>query len=476
MISFVERRESHTLLIMILFFALCVASCSSVYSGKADIGSSLEYIRGKPDFTLNSVSNISDEGITEVDLNLSIQKNSLIFKSQQDSLVSRIQIGVDIISENDSSVLDKSYQLLIGKSREQKYYDQEFIYKRLTFEVAEGEYTIYLKIIDLHTGKSEMVTQQLTVPDPSSKVTFLNEIQLSRKVSTGDSYIPINGYIINQGFDSLKTSFQLIVGKKEFPAEVTLKLLKFAADHEPARPLSGREHRNYSLEKKGLDYAKTETIQSTKRTLNSSGNVTIENSYVNLPVGNYRLEVTVRNDSKVLFEVRDFGIRSENYPQVKNARELAAPLYYLMDENEYEEMMSISAQDSLKKVVDSFWLNNIQNPSKAKEIIRMYYDRVESANQRFGNFKEGWKTDPGMIFILFGSPLYYDSGFGEMTWYYEFDTSIDKRGFYFKDSRFGNNKFPFQNYHLERAKDYFGLEFKQIQSWRDGSILYLSQR
>ncbi len=36
--------------------------------------------------------------------------------------------------------------------------------------------------------------------------------------------------------------------------------------------------------------------------------------------------------------------------------------------------------------------------------MRSYFKRVESANLYFTSFKEGWKTDRGMIFIVFGAP------------------------------------------------------------------------
>ena len=33
-----------------------------------------------------------------------------------------------------------------------------------------------------------------------------------------------------------------------------------------------------------------------------------------------------------------------------------------------------------------------------------YYGRIQFANQNFGHYIDGWKTDMGMIYVIFGSP------------------------------------------------------------------------
>ena len=38
------------------------------------------------------------------------------------------------------------------------------------------------------------------------------------------------------------------------------------------------------------------------------------------------------------------------------------------------------------------------------ELMDEYYRRVSYANENFEGWKEGWETDRGMIYILFGPP------------------------------------------------------------------------
>jgi GWxTD domain-containing protein len=328
----------------------------------------------------------------------------------------------------------------------------------------------------MNSGKQSTEESTINVPNPDSKSVHISNIRFLNKPSTDESYFGVNGYSVNTGFDSLKFNFQVTNGREDFPVEIRSKLYRFKSHSAPARPLSGRNYPSSYLESKGIDYSRSDLIQSTSRSLSNRGSVTIENSFTDLSNGNYRFEVEAKTaDGDTFFEVRDFGVKSKNFPHVKTPRELALPLVYLMMEDEYNKLLQIQNDDSLKSAIDAFWIRNIKNVPKAKRIIELYYDRVEQANIQFSNFKEGWKTDPGKIYILFGPPLYVDEGFGEMTWFYEFDSGNQVPSIQFEDPRFGNTKFPFDNYILERSKNLFSLEYRQIQSWLDGSILYLSQ-
>ena len=83
-----------------------------------------------------------------------------------------------------------------------------------------------------------------------------------------------------------------------------------------------------------------------------------------------------------------------------------------MREDDHEKLMAISDPKQQKLAVDRFWLSNIKNTNKAIQIIELFYERVEEANKQFSNYKEGWKTDMGMMYILFGPPWYVENTLG----------------------------------------------------------------
>jgi hypothetical protein len=101
----------------------------------------------------------------------------------------------------------------------------------------------------------------------------------------------------------------------------------------------------------------------------------------------------------------------------------------------------------------------------------MYYERVEQANKQFSNFKEGWKTDMGMIYILFGPPWYVDRTLNRMQWSYSYDRNDPRRNFYFERNRIPNEYYPFNHYVVQRSQSYFNLIYQQTELWRTGRIL-----
>lgn len=72
-----------------------------------------------------------------------------------------------------------------------------------------------------------------------------------------------------------------------------------------------------------------------------------------------------------------------------------------------------------KESFDSFWMNTYSTKSRARNAIRKYYNWIENANTLFTDFKPGWKTDRGMMYIVFGKPneVYRTGSLEE--WYYD---------------------------------------------------------
>ena len=100
---------------------------------------------------------------------------------------------------------------------------------------------------------------------------------------------------------------------------------------------------------------------------------------------------------------------------------------------------------------------------RAKEIIRNYYQQVEKANILFTNYKEGWKTDQGMVYIIFGLPTSVNESQETEEWIYNNETlkvkfTFDKLG----------NLFTDKHYDLVRKENYDKVWFRMVDSWRKG--------
>jgi GWxTD domain-containing protein len=84
-------------------------------------------------------------------------------------------------------------------------------------------------------------------------------------------------------------------------------------------------------------------------------------------------------------------------------------LIYVADQADID-MINAGTTDAEKIVqFDDFWKRLDPTPSTVRnEAFEAFYDRIEQANQRFKSYTEGWLTDMGRVFVIYGEPLQVD--------------------------------------------------------------------
>jgi GWxTD domain-containing protein len=157
----------------------------------------------------------------------------------------------------------------------------------------------------------------------------------------------------------------------------------------------------------------------------------------------------------------------QEFPYVANFKNLGAPLRYLTTSKEFKKIREAKNKTVLKKQVDDFWLARAGSKERAKILIAEYYQRVQEANRLFTSFMEGWKTDRGIIYTIYGPPnVVYYSEAGE-SWVYGSENS--SLSYYFNFERVPN---PFTNndFELRRSPQYRYGWGQAIEAWRNGHI------
>ena len=104
-------------------------------------------------------------------------------------------------------------------------------------------------------------------------------------------------------------------------------------------------------------------------------------------------------------------------------------------------------------------LDITNDKDRAKNFMRNYFKRVEYANSFFTSFKEGWKTDRGMIFIVFGAPDEVQVTGQQEIWNYK----NPRQQFTFNKA--GSVYSP-EHYVLVRDKNYTENWYLTIDLWR----------
>lgn len=460
-------------LLYILVGSALLLSCSRATNPDIERGSGYHFEAGHPEVRISALGFLDEQDQPVINVAADIVDGSLIYSEENGIHRANIDIEVRIIGTGGTEYSDTySTDMVVENDQDGYVTTQSIIPFRREMEVPPGNYEVQFTVVDQSSGNRTTRTTETFIPDPDDDVINLTAVRLmGRDVDSEGEYQTVTTYDVSTEKDSIRFVVQVTNNRSEDPLTINSQLVQFESDTTAARPMSFNNYSPSSLPYKGIDYDSSTTLDETRRDLEQPGSVLIEYRYARPGRGNYRFEVETEGAGEELFKARDFSVKGENFPAIKNSRELAAPLIYLMDEDNHEELMEIDDPDSLKEAVDRFWLTNVGSMNQARHVISRYYERVEQANKQFSNFKEGWKTDAGMIYILFGPPWYVDRSLNRMQWSYSYDRTDPRHNFYFERPRGRSEFFPFDNYLLQRDQGYFNLQYQQIQKWLTGQIL-----
>jgi GWxTD domain-containing protein len=139
---------------------------------------------------------------------------------------------------------------------------------------------------------------------------------------------------------------------------------------------------------------------------------------------------------------------------------------YISTRKEHE---TLQAAENKKIALDQYWIRMTRDEETAKKLIKEYFRQVEFANILFTDFKEGWTTDRGMVYIVMGPPQEVYFNLDKETWVYLAQDSNSKITFTF--ARVKNILTP-QYYTLNRTRAYQPVWFKTITAWRNGRMVF----
>lgn len=186
--------------------------------------------------------------------------------------------------------------------------------------------------------------------------------------------------------------------------------------------------------------------------------------------GIYKFTVDSLTDEGIT--IFNFG---PEYPQTTSPETMIEPLVYLTSE---AELYNLRTAENKKLALDNFWISCGNNIEKARELIRIYYTRVYFANYYFTSFTEGWKTERGMIYVMYGPPdKLYKTSEGENWGYLKPEVKsrwgnrvqVKQQYIYFNFKQ-RDNQFTDNDYYLSRSESLISNWSQAVSSWRKGVV------
>ena len=150
------------------------------------------------------------------------------------------------------------------------------------------------------------------------------------------------------------------------------------------------------------------------------------------------------------------------FPKVKEVDDMIDPLRYLTTKQEFNKLED---EGRVKETVDDFWYAVAGSRDRARSNIRSYYNRIQEANQFFTSYVEGWKTDRGIIYAIFGPPNVIYKTLDSENWIYGEQNNVLSVNFTFYKVE---NPFTRNDFYLSRSPVYKSSWYRAVDSWRQG--------
>jgi len=283
-----------------------------------------------------------------------------------------------------------------------------------TFKLKNGFYKISAEVKDNGSGKSflnrDIKIDARTFSAPAlhiSPIMFIDPIKPDSYLPGRDIFFPINhggNVIIGQSGTCV---FQVISPDTITGISLEWKIQRKNEDQDEILQESQGE---YYTQRNGILSVIENTKQVSFTIINGSG----RSRFIFVPVPVERLETGTYSISmqltqgvlklekeskfKVIWPLRPFSL-SDPKLAVDALKLIAA-------EEEINEMSSLDSDES-RKVFQSFWRKRSPDTTRAyNSVMAEYYRRVDESIKRYStaNEKDGYRTDRGRIYMLFGAP------------------------------------------------------------------------
>ncbi len=154
-----------------------------------------------------------------------------------------------------------------------------------------------------------------------------------------------------------------------------------------------------------------------------------------------------------------------NFPEIINHEGMIAPIRFICTNNEYKTLNDATDK---RKAVEDFWMRIGGSKERARLLIKEFYKRIILANKYFTSYKEGWRTDRGMLSIVMGLPNTITKTNKGETWIYGTASNMMMSLSFTFNKR--NQAYIENDFQLDRYRSYKDYWYRAVESWRQGRV------
>ena len=352
-----------------------------------------------------------EEGKGDLDISLSIPYDEILFVKSNDNYKGRFEVSI-MIFEGDQKKMSESWveSLVLNEFRMTNSRKEAFVIDR-SYSLVPLLYRMEVLITDLKTQNRRKQVKEVDMRSLSEGSWMLGDLYLIENGTIGedDGSVPEAVYI---GFTASGVKGKYPFTYTIYSGNDPVKHAKFDIDltyhkHEYYFPVLTRDlgYNQYKLVFKttidGHDYERMMPLR-----ISWSGTSAL---IPNLPEAIEQM--------RYLSHTGFFQIRA------------------------YRRMLTADKEEQ-KEFFTKFWDELDPTPhTERNELMNEYFFRIQTANQRFSGQREGWRSDRGMIYVIYGEPDAVEEHHLEidrkpyMIWYYY---SVNRRFIFVDYTGFGD--------------------------------------
>jgi len=403
----------------IKFFLVFLFSAGFIYSQPEN---PTLYVQTGAKYSQDFLNFMDNSGQSRVDIFIQVPFIAVQFERTSKGFEGGYSVTVSIYMEDGETLyLEKLWNEKISvKSFGESSAKENFNLSYRSFKLTPGKYLIKTIVMDRDSRKEYFSKNYYNVKDFSLKPSTSDIMLIAQKTNVDgkNKIIPNVSRNVSENKKEINIFFEIY---SDSSADYNIDYYVTNKDNKILYEDSGKQ---------SIDEGKNQIFYA------------ISDSTL-FSLGNYILTVRLKdNNENILASTsKTFYSRWVGLPAtVNNIDEAIAQLIYIANPDEIEYMENGKNEAEKTKRFLEFWKSKDPSPGNDEnEVFQEYFGRVNFANEQFSNYREGWQSDRGMVFIILGPPndidrhpFEYDSKPYETWQYYEINRSytfLDETGF-----------------------------------------------
>jgi GWxTD domain-containing protein len=331
-------------------------------------------------------------GMGRIDVYVEVSYDALHFTKEDNLFKTAYDLTIDIL-DSSGVVLTEKYltENIAAPSYDESVSPQMSKLSQQSFSLSPGTYTVTVQLGDKESRKTGQVKRKIQVEDFSTQQVGMSDIMLVNRIGSEEGkkivYPNISGNIPDRA-ENFYLFFEVYnrIGADSARTIVNINNIKGDLVRSDSSILMlGAEKKSYLMK-----------IGSSQ-----------------LIAGGYLLEATVtplggkamKPPDTIAHSSRAFIIRWSGLPTSIIDLDVAInQLQYVTDKDTIDQMKK-APLEKRREMFRDFWKRKDPTPgTERNELMEEYFSRVAYANRHFTHYTEGWKSDMGMVYIIFGAP------------------------------------------------------------------------